>query len=74
MSRFNAYKRNLPDGCTDADGGASDVYVCEDCDRECSQDELDPDSEDTICTDCAERRKEPSESALRAEREATGEL
>lgn len=74
MSRFNAYQNNLPDGCTDADGGASDVYQCEDCERDCYQDELDPDSEDKICRECAERRKEPSEEALRAERESGGDL
>lgn len=72
--RFNAYRNNLPDGCIDADGGASDVYHCEDCERDCSQDELDPDSEDTVCLECAEKRKEPGESELRAEREATGDL
>jgi hypothetical protein len=70
MSRFNAYRNNLPPGCSDADGGASDVYVCEDCERRCSEDELCPDSDDTICRECADRRKEPSEEALRAEREA----
>lgn len=74
MSSFNAYRNNLPPGCTDADGGASDVYRCEDCECDCSQEELDPDSDDTICRACAEKRKEPSEEALRAEREATGDL
>lgn len=74
MSSFNAYRNNLPDGCTDADGGASDVYQCEDCERDCSQDELDPDSEDTICRECAENRKEPSETELHAERVAIGEI
>lgn len=64
MSRFNAYRNNLPPGCTDADGGASDTYQCDDCEQGFSQDELDPDSDDVICRECAGKRKEPSESEL----------
>lgn len=80
MSRFNAYQNNLPPGCTDADGGASDIYRCSKCDRVISEDEIDDAESEAfnfVCNECAAKMEEedgPSESALRAEREATGDL
>lgn len=56
MSRFNAYRNNLPDGCSDADGGASDVYVCVSCGGEFSQAELDDEASEAfapVCKECA---------------------
>lgn len=55
MSHFNAYRTNLPPGCTDADGGASDTYVCSHCDETIEEGEIDEGSEafEPVCEKCA---------------------
>lgn len=56
MSRFNAYQNNLPPGCTDADGGASDIYRCSKCDRIIDEDEIDDAESEAfnfVCEKCA---------------------
>lgn len=60
MSRFTAYQRNLPPGCTDADGGASDTYVCSVCGDRFTQEEIDEDGGafEHVCKECAEFEKD----------------
>lgn len=59
--RFTAYMNNLPLGCTDADGGASDVYRCSKCDRVISEEEIDEAESEAfnfVCERCAAEMKE----------------
>lgn len=51
---------NLPDGCTDPDGGASDLYVCSVCGEGCLEREIDNDASEAfthVCVKCAEQER-----------------
>lgn len=55
MSRFLAYRSNMPPGA-DPDGGASDSYTCEECGGSFTQGGMEDGSD--LCKQCARLEKE----------------